>query len=159
MRRVILSLLLICLGSIYGFTEESNGKTGIGLGYPYLSVKHDVSEKISHEGRIAYLPGTIAGGGRLYYIFPKFEPIKNMKSFIGSEISLNYFNKSGVKGYGISGLIFIGAEYYFNRKFSFCLDLGPIYNILREIGNPSNNVSGLKLALNIGFYYYFKGGK
>ena len=49
MRRVILFLLLICLGSIYGFAEEPNRKTGIGLGYPYLSVKHDVSEKISCE--------------------------------------------------------------------------------------------------------------
>ena len=61
-----------------------------------------------------------------------------------------------MRGYGFTALLFEGMEYFINESFSLNVDIGPCLTVLFDSEDPSINVAGIDLVINLGFNYYFK---
>lgn len=143
MKRGYLLILLVM-----GFTSFAPGvwaddltdRTGVGIGYLYISMKHGHSSKISYEGLICDVLGEVGIGGRVYY---NITPQEKMVWYIGGGGYISS-KKDGI-GLGLSG--FGGGEYFVNEDFTVGGDIGPIF---------STGTDSMGLDLKFGIHYYFK---
>ena len=141
----VLTLLLIGTSTI----PVSAGRWGIGLGNPYISLKHWTSPRFAIEGRGAFGSGIGAYSVRLYRNFN----FKNKTvTFVGLEGGLINFDKEDIEGDGSFGMLFLGFEHSITKKMTFLLDIGPAYVNLSSEGT---SVGGLEWVYNLGIYYYF----
>ena len=86
MKKIVV-LKLILLAALYSQVNafDYSERTGIGSGYSYISLKHEISERTVIEGRVNYVSGISAVGGRLYRINSFFLPLL-FNSYIGISI-------------------------------------------------------------------------
>ena len=157
-RKFVLKLVLFCLlfstallcDYIYG--EVAKSDFGIGVNYPGLGARYFLSDKISLEAKGQIEKDIFVGGLRGYYYF---SPKAKYLLFAGLEGDFVTFKGDESKGTGFAGEIFVGSEYFFNKKFSVQLDLGPAYISLKDTKDTTESVSGLEYVVNFGINYYF----
>jgi hypothetical protein len=173
MKKLLLSLILIILFTfgIVSITEaetetktEANtlkGKLGIGLGYPWVSIKYGITHKFSIEVRGAFGSGINVYGVRLYYNFNPKHRIDRIVIFTGLEGDYVSFNvdtgnkEEKMSGNGYIGYTFLGGEYFITKRFTLNLDIGPAFISLEE-DEFNLSVDGIEYVFNLGINFYFK---
>jgi len=143
MKRILL-LILLTNSSIL-FAEE---KLSIGLGWPYLSVKYNLSKYFSTELRYATGDGINVYAGRFYWNFHRPE---NIRFFTGLEGGNIDFNTLDIKGNGYEGSIFVGGEYLITKRLSFVMDIAPTFI---SLNSDNVDVDGVEWVLNMAVHYY-----
>jgi len=144
------TLCLLCNFS-FVFGKAVKGDLGIGVNYPGVGVRYFLSNKVSLELKGQIEKNIVVGGLRGYYYFKSEE---KFLPFAGLEADFITFKGNDSKGTGLAGELFIGGEYYFNKKFSFQLDLGPALVSLKD-KDTSESVNGLEYVVNFAVNYYF----
>ena len=122
---------------------------GIGLGYPYLGVKYNFSERIASEIRWATGEGINVYAGRGYW---NFYSGKKLTAFTGLEGGYIKFDTLDTKGTGYEGAAFVGGEYFIYERFSFVLDFAPTFINLKS---DEFKIDGIEWVTNLAVYYYF----
>jgi len=122
---------------------------GIGLGYPYFSIK-------SHPLELKYAAGEGIDvfAGRFYWNFYNDDKIRG---FSGIEGGLINFDTLDIEGNGYEGGLFIGGEYFITRKLSLLIDFSPTFISLKS--NDNYEASTIEMVVNFAVYYYFPGKK
>lgn len=154
LKHILLIISLFFCSYKYSEAVDLSQKFGIGLGYPYLSLKYGISSSFTSEARWAYGEGINVFSGRGYYNFYQEESITG---FTGCDIGYIKFDTEGIKGNGYLLMGFVGGEYFFIKDdFSLGLDIGPAFISLntREIGQDFS-VDGIEWVFNLGLNYYF----
>ncbi|MEW6557302.1 MAG: hypothetical protein AB1349_08105 [Elusimicrobiota bacterium] len=154
MKKIIFLILFTWIASTNIFGESLDNTVGIGLGYPYVSLKYGLSTNISIEGRYAFGKGINVYGGRLYY---NFNPDDRLVKYIGMEHNYVLFEQEDVSGDGYVGVGFIGVEYFIKNNLSLNMDLGISYSKLSDKTDVS--VEGIDYLLNVGVNIYFDSEK
>ncbi len=144
----LINVSVVCIG----YADDLTHKIGVGLGYPYLSVKYGISPQWSGELRGAFGSGIVVAGGRVYY---NLNPEKRAVIYYGLEIDYVSFDSEGIAGTGYLGLIFVGGEYSINKSLTVCMDIGPVYTKLTDSEYSDVSVSGIDWVVNIGVNFYF----
>lgn len=148
---VFLIFSILSLSSVV-CADDLTGRTGVGIGYLYVSVKHGVSSKFSLEGRVSPVYGGIGLGGRAYY---NVTPQDRMVWYLGGGVHLfNYSHGrrgdrdyNGTRtGFGLSG--FGGGEYFVTKNFTVGGDIGPVFVPVQGL------VSEMGIGISIGIHYY-----
>ncbi len=154
----VVSFFLFSIIFIYNLSSTSmsanlSKKIGVGIGYPYFSIKYNFSSKIASEIRYATGEGINVYAGRFYW---NFFQLRKLNAFTGIEGGYIDFDTLDTEGTGYEGSIFIGGEYFINPKFSFGLDIGPVYISVdtAELGKEFN-VGGIEWVSNLCLNYYF----
>jgi len=146
MSRAFLPLILILL-----CTSLCRADWGLGLGYPYVSVKDDFGRSAA-EGKFATGYGINLIAGRGYWNFCKFNPVT---LFTGAEGGYIKFNTQSTKGTGWEASAFVGGEMPLAHWLSLAVDFSPMYINLKSQGT---GVSGMEYAVNFAIYIYpFRG--
>ncbi len=143
-KMLFLIVLLMTITTIL----HAEDKLSIGLGWPYASVKYNLSPRFASEVRYATGDGIRVYAGRFYWNF--YRP-KNTKIFTGLESGYIDFNSLDTKGTGYEGSVFIGGEYFITKKLSFMLDFDPTYIFLKSEGV---GVNGVEWLVNLAVHYY-----
>ena len=151
---VILSLIAIFISIFNSITIADNlkGRFGIGLGYPYLSLKYGVSSKFTLEARGASGDGIQVLGGRLLF---NFNPRNTVVLYLGIERDNITFDTEGISGKGQLMLLFLGGEYFIKKDLTVSMDMGPGVIGLTDSKYSDVNVNGTEWILNIGVNFYF----
>lgn len=151
---IILALIfLLNVGVIaIGYSDDLTHKIGVGLGYPYFSLKYGFSPKWSAELRGAFGSGIIVMGGRLYY---NWNSEKRTVIYCGGEMDYVTFDTEDIAGNGYLGLVFVGGEHFISKRFAVSLDIGPVYTRLTDSEYSDVSVSGIDWVVNIGINFYF----
>ncbi len=151
MKRLFVVCFALCLWT-HCFADSIKGKIGIGLGYPYLSLKYGLTQNLSLETRGAFGDGINVYGGRLYY---NFNPNDMIVISIGGERDYVSFDTDGTSGKGYIGYGFISGEYFIFQEFTLNLDVGPAFISLNE-DKFKLSVDGIEWIFNLGINFYFK---
>ncbi|MDD5492010.1 MAG: hypothetical protein PHV60_04945 [bacterium] len=141
------SFLMLLIFSSIGYA----GNFSTGLGYPYLSIKYDFPV-ISTEGRLV-----IGSGIKVYSVRGYWNYYDNdkLKGFAGLEGGYIIFNTLDTKGTGYERALFIGGEYFINKKLSLLIDLMPTLISLKHADDSRVRVHNFELVANIGVYLHF----
>jgi hypothetical protein len=144
MKKLLLAALFLCVPVIACAQE----KLSIGLGWPYGSVKYNLSQSFAPELRYATGEGINVYSGRVYWNF--YQP-QNIKLFTGLEGGQIDFDTLDIKGNGYEGSIFIGGEFFIANRLSLLIDFDPTFISLRsdDIG-----VDGVEWVMNLAVYFY-----
>lgn len=133
-------------------------RLGLGLGWPYLSLKYGIVLNFSIEARGASAEGITAWGPRLYY---NFNPLEQCVIFTGLGVDFVNFvvpadskDKKDVTGSGYTASAFVGGEYFISDNFTISADIGPTYIDLTE-REFDLNVGGIEFVANLGINFYF----
>ncbi len=146
MSRYFLPLILVLL-----FPSPCRAEWGLGLGYPYVSVKDDFGRSAA-EGKFATGEGINLIAGRGYWNFCKFDPVT---LFTGAEGGYIKFNTLSTKGAGWEASGFVGGEMPLANWLSFEFDFSPMYVNLKSQGT---GITGMEYAVNFAIYIYpFRG--
>lgn len=142
-----------------------DNKIGIGLGWPYLSIKYNFLKKLSSEIRFATGEGINVYSLRGYYDFYSFKKGNfetfsfkniNLKCFSGIEAGYITFDTMEMIGNGYETSIFVGAEYFITKNFSILIDFAPTFIYLRaEDFSTEFSIDGIEIVANVALYYYF----
>jgi len=151
-KKIIFLFLLSTLLPFYLSTCLYAGELGIGLGYPYLGVKYNFSERIASEIRWATGEGINVYAGRGYW---NFYSGKKLTAFTGLEGGYIKFDTLDTKGTGYEGAAFVGGEYFIYERFSFVLDFAPTFINLKS---DEFKIDGIEWVTNLAVYYYFGSG-
>ena len=100
---LLINMSIVCIG----YANDLTHKIGVGLGYPYLSLKYGISPKWSGELRGAFGSGIVVVGGRVYY---NLNPEKRAVIYYGLEMDYVSFDTEDIAGNGYLVLIFVGGE-------------------------------------------------
>ncbi len=150
MIKTLAVLFLLCnLSFAYG--EVIKGDLAIGVNYPGLGVRYFLSDKVSLEIKGQAGENIAVGGLRGYYYFKSKEKFLPFAGFEGDFIK---FKGDVSRGTGIAVELFAGGEYFFNKKLSLQMDLGPGLISLND-RSTSESVSGLEYIVNFAINYYF----
>ena len=152
MRRVSIILILLLQCSCYA--NDINKAFGIGVGYPYFSLKYGITSNTSIEPRGAYDRDVVVGGLRLNHYF---NPEDKTVFYISGEADYVLFQSSWVKagnGEGYAFGCFVGTEYFIEDNFTFNFDIGPVLIGLTDT-NRDISSNGVQWVLNAGLNYYF----
>ncbi|MCX7716409.1 MAG: hypothetical protein N2Z73_03235 [Endomicrobia bacterium] len=153
---ILISLVLIFNTEIFCDDKDF----GIGIGWPFLSLKYNFLKKISSEVRFATSEGINVFSLRGYYNFYSIRkenfstyPLKNinLKCFSGIELGYITFNTMSISGNGYEGSAFIAAEYFLTKSLSFLVDFTPTFVYLNSEGV---SVEGFEMVTNLVIYYY-----
>lgn len=133
------------------FGEVEKGDIGIGVNYPGVSVKYFTSDKLALELKGQAEKNIVIGGLRGYYYFStgkKFLP------FAGLEADFISFKGLDSKGTGFAAELFVGGEYFFGKKLSLQMDMGPAFVSLAD---KKTHISGrgLEYVVNFAINWYF----
>ena len=146
MSRYLLPLILVLL-----FPSPCRADWGLGIGYPYVSVKDDFGSTAA-EGKFATGSGINLIAGRGYWNFCKISPVT---LFTGAEGGYIKFNTLSTKGTGWEASAFVGGEMPLAHWLSLALDFSPMYINLKSQGT---GISGMEYAVNFAIYIYpFRG--
>lgn len=148
MRRkiTIFTSALLFLGIIS--TVVSAGTWGIGLGNPYVSLKYRTSGTVAYEVRAAFGSGLNVYSARIYR---NFGSKGTAVPFVGVEGGTINFEGEDATGNGSFGMLFVGFEKLFTKKFSFTSDIGLAYI---SLSSEEASTVGLEWVVNLGIYYY-----
>jgi len=151
---IILALILLLNVGVVsiGYSDDLTHRIGVGLGYPYFSLKYGFSPKWCAELRGAFGSGIAVIGGRLYY---NWNCEKRTVIYCGGEMDYVTFDTEGIAGNGFLGLVFIGGEHFISKSFAVSLDIGPVYTKLTDSEYSDVSVSGIDWVVNIGINFYF----
>jgi len=141
---MFLAIIFLCIS--YLFAEN---KLGIGLGWPYVSLKYNFSQNISSELKFAVGEGINIFAGRFYWNFYRKNALIGVT---GVEAGYIDFDTLNIKGYGGECSLFIGGEYFITRRLSFVLDFSPTFIILKS---DDFEIEDIEWVVNFAFYYYF----
>lgn len=152
----IICILSICCFSICwsnrpALAYDSNKKIGIGIGYPYISIKYGHNTKYSAEARGAFGEGISILGARLYY---NFKPVSSIIPFLGIEGDYTMFESDDLSGKGFITYVFAGGEYSISKRISLTMDIGTAYIGIWE-NDYDLNVRGFEFVFNVGVNFYF----
>jgi len=139
----------IILTSTAAHTNNHQRKWSIGLGNPYISLKHWTTPKFAIEGRGAFGSGIGAYSVRFYRGFSRKG---KTVTFLGLEGGLINFDKEDIEGNGSFGMLFLGFERFISKNMTFSLDIGPAYI---NVSSEGTSIGGLEWVYNLGIYYYF----
>ena len=160
LKKWVILILAIIIFSFAGTTanaSNTNHTFGIGLGWPYLSFKYGFHQNWAIEARGAYEDEIGVYGMRGYYNFNHYK-----KGWLFTGLGIDYIkfvlpadegeNKINGKGYIYS--LFVGGEYFINKRLSLTTDIGPVYVGLTE-DEFDLSVSGIEFVANLGVNFYF----
>ena len=150
-----ISIFLLVIQTSPSSAEDKNYKFGLGLGYPYFSLKYNLSRRFAVDGRGAFGDGINAFGGRGYFNFYR---IKKSVFFTGVEGDYITFNVDGAKGNGTLWMPFIGGEQFIFSRMTLALDFGAAYLDIKDseiIGGNQVSASGFEWTINVGLNFYF----
>ena len=146
MSRYLLPLILVLL-----FPSPCRADWGLGIGYPYVSVKDDFGSTAA-EGKFATGDGINLIAGRGYWNVCKISPVT---LFTGAEGGYIKFNTQSTKGTGWEASAFVGGEMPLAHWLSLALDFSPMYINLKSQGT---GISGMEYTVNFAIYIYpFRG--
>ncbi len=148
MRDFLVKMMLITVMLVCGLATASRAELGVGLGYPYISVKSDFIPEISAEIKYAASEGIYIYAGRGYWNFFRTGKIN---VFTGIEVGGIGFDTLDVKGTGIEYGAFIGGEYRIIKELGITLDIAPTVINLSSQNTESN---GLEWVITTGIYLY-----
>lgn len=155
-RKVALVGMII---SIFFISEaqavDLNGRLGIGLNYPGVSLKCGVGPKVVIEAKGQFEEDITICGPRLYY---NFNQGKAMNLFLGGEAGYVKFKGEDSEGSGFAIEAFIGGEYFLMKNLSLATDIGPAYVSLKD-DDTEKTEKGIEYVVNVGVNLYFGGGK
>jgi len=117
-------LMFIGLSSTIVFASTLEKRWAIGLGNPYVSMKHNASKRVAFEVRGAFGSGVNVYNARVYRNFTQKGKSVIFAGLEGGTIS---FDKEDVKGDGSFGMLFVGFENSLSDKLTFILDIGRAY--------------------------------
>ncbi len=155
MRKVF--CVLILLSQYFCYADDLNKTFGIGVGYPYFSLKYGITSKTSIETRGAYDPDVLVGGLRLNHYF---NPEDKAVFYVSGEADYVLFQSSWVEsgnGEGYAFGCFIGSEYFIAKNLTLNLDIGPMFVGLMDTSRDISS-SGVQWVFNAGVNYYFGTG-
>jgi hypothetical protein len=158
---LILGALFLSSIATQAQANDLSKRLGIGLGWPYLSLKYGINPRFSVEGRGAFGEGIGVYGARLYYNFNPYDRAVIFTGLEGDYVSFDVEiedEEEGMKGKGYVGYLFVGGEYFINDNFTFNLDIGPAYIDLTE-DEFDLNVSGIEWLYNLGINLYLGSSK
>ncbi|MCX5778014.1 MAG: hypothetical protein NTU66_02160 [Elusimicrobia bacterium] len=144
MKRTVMLILMIFNATML-FAE---GNLSIGLGWPYVSVKGNLSPRFATEARYAAAEGIKVYAGRLYWNFSRSE---NIKLFTGLEGGWIEFDTFDIHGAGYEGSLFVGGEYFVAKNLSFMMDFCPTVIALKS---DDVSVDGIEWTMNLAIHYY-----
>lgn len=152
-----LLFLLVFLANGLCYANDLNKTFGVGLGYPYFSLKYGITSKTSIETRGAYDTDVLVGGLRLNHYF---NPEDKAVFYISGEADYVLFQSSWVEagnGEGYAFGFFVGNEYFIEKNFTLNIDMGPV---LVGLTDTSRDISsnGVQWVFNAGLNYYFGTG-
>jgi hypothetical protein len=145
MKRILLFILLLTNTAIL-FAED---KLNLGLGWPYVGLKYNLSQGFSSELRYANGEGINVYAGRLYWNF--YKP-KNLDIFAGIEGGNITFNTLDIKGTGYEGSVFIGGECFISKRLSLMMDIEPVFI---SLNSDDLGVEGVEWVTNFAVYFHF----
>jgi hypothetical protein len=150
----LLSLTLIILSSSTKIkAQEPKRNIGIGIGYPYISLKHRIFKKISMEIRFAMGNKIDAFSIRSYY---NWLPLKKQILFSGLEFGYFTFNKEELKGDGFFQMLYTGFEIFPKEWFSIICDIGATFITTETYFlDRTLRVNGVEWVLNMGVCFYY----
>lgn len=151
LRIVIVSLMVLLTSFSFSRAEIGKGKIGIGLNFPGIGLRYFLSDKLSLEAKGQFTKDIIVGGLRSYYYFKSESKVL---LFGGLETDFVSFKGDDSEGTGFAGELFVGGEYFFDKKFSLQLDFGPAYISLKD-KDTSISDGGIEFVANIGVNFYF----
>ncbi|MBI5574703.1 MAG: tetratricopeptide repeat protein [Elusimicrobia bacterium] len=155
MKKIV--FLMIFLVNSMCYANDLNKTFGVGLGYPYFSLKYGITSKTSIETRGAYDPDVLVGGLRLNHYF---NPEDKAVFYISGEADYILFQSSWVEagnGEGYAFGFFIGNEYFIEKNFTLNIDMGPVLIGLTDT-NRDISSNGVQWVFNAGLNYYFSFG-
>ena len=147
-KNIIIVLAVILTISCNLYAENLS----LGLGYPYVSLKYNFSEKTATEFRYANSLGINICAGRFYWNFKKYDKTSLFTGFEGGYIK---FNTLDIKGSGTEIAGFIGGEHFISKQFSLLFDFAPTFISLKDADSNDVKVSGIEFVVNLGLYYRF----
>jgi TolB-like protein len=135
------------------YKKVDREKLSIGLGYPYVSLLWNVSNKFGIEPRFATdFEEIYIAGSRFNITFAKFG---NISAYYG--VGLDYLMFAPDEDYiSVAGIMaggYIGGVYKINKLLGLNMDIGPYYISILE-NNYGVNVTGLDFILNMGLQLY-----
>lgn len=148
------SVLVVLALAAPVFGESQKGDFGIGLNYPGVGVRYQMSAKTSIEAKVQTETDILVAGLRMYRYFA---PGQRGRLFWGLEADTVSFQGEVSKGSGFAGELFFGGEYFVAKRLSLQMDMGPAYIALTD-GDTSVSVNGVEYVVNFGINYYL-GGK
>ncbi|MFA5857447.1 MAG: hypothetical protein WC955_00110 [Elusimicrobiota bacterium] len=125
---------------------------GIGIGYPYCSVKYGMASHWAGELRSAFESNIFSLGGRVYY---NFTPGMNLVLYSGLGADGLLFNTENTSGDGTAVSCFAGFEYFLNRNLTLIFDIGPSYINVRDSVHPQNIAYNTEWIINLGLGWYY----
>ena len=146
-----LTVLSLLFSFSFAYGEVTKGDLAIGVNYPGLGVRYFLSDKVSLELKGQAEENIVVGGLRGYYYFKSKDRFLPFAGFEGDFIK---FKGDVSKGTGVAGELFVGGEYFFAKKLSLQMDLGPGLISLNDKGT-SESVNGLEYVVNFAINYYF----
>lgn len=149
MKKLIYVILFIITIS---HAKERIGNLCVGLGYPYLSLKHTVLHKISIEGRFAWGKDIYTYSVRSYY---NWRSLKRTILFSGLDAGYFVFDRKKFKGDGFFLMPFTGFEFFIKPWLSCITDIGIAYITTETnfLGKDIRHI-GFEWVLNLGVYIY-----
>lgn len=152
---------LLCAGGPCGAAAQTSGPAAgefnLGINYPGAALRYFVSDGKGLE-LFGQSQDKVFTGGLRYYYYPKSLAKGALWPYMAGEADFTSFKGRYSKGTGIGGGLFSGVEYFLGRKISVQTDIGALYMSIQD-KDTSLGESGLEFVMNIGFNYYFGGGK
>jgi hypothetical protein len=128
---------------------NAESRLSLGLGYPYISLKNNLSKKAALEARYATGSGINVYAGRFYWNLKRYDKTSLFTGFEGGYIK---FDTLDIKGTGYETSVFFGGEYFISKRTSFIIDFAPT---LIGLKSDDYKISGIEWVLNLGLNFYF----
>ena len=128
--------------------EQYAATLQVGLGYPDLRLRYDLSGPIDIELKVAVEQGEQAYGGRLYWRITHAGPVGLLAG--GEAGYLNFSSVDSISGDGDYGELFVGAQWTFVKNWTALVDYGLAKIQVRSEGL---GVTELQWVINTALYY------
>jgi len=157
MKKVLL-LLIVCglFSATFACRLQANdrkGKVNIGLNYPGVSFRYGLGEKLAIEIKGQFDSDITVIGPRVCYYFSSLT--YGIVIFTGLESNVIFFKGDESEGKGLAEEVFLGAEYFINKKLSLSCDTGPALIILSDNDTYESDLT-TQIIVNISVNYYFR---
>jgi len=149
--RLVLVFCLLCVCPFPSYGEPGRGDVALGVNFPGFGARCFLSDRTALELKGQFETNAMVGGLRGYYYFSRKS---KCPLFAGLEGDYVKFKGDSSKGTGLAAELFVGGEYFFAKRLSFQLDLGPTLVSLDD-KDTSESVNGLEYVANFGINYYF----
>lgn len=157
MKKILLLLILYGLFLITFVSQlqanDRKGKMNIGLNYPGVSFRYGLGERLAVEIKGQFDSDITIIGPRVYYYFGNL--IGNIDIFAGMENDVIFFKGDESKGKGLAQVVFIGVEYFINKKLSLGADIGQALILLSDDDTNESEFTTQSIV-NISINYYFR---